>query len=68
MYWADVPAHRGLFASGASLDELAEALTEAWALYSHGAASPSGPGRPALLGSGGSHAGRVDQLTLLVPA
>jgi predicted RNase H-like HicB family nuclease len=66
MYWADVSAHPGLFASGESLDELAEALAEAWALYSHGAASPTGP-RPALVPSDERRVGRVDQLTLLVP-
>jgi predicted RNase H-like HicB family nuclease len=33
MYWAEVPSHPGLFASGATMDELIEALGEAWALY-----------------------------------
>jgi len=33
MYWAEVPSHRGLFASGETMDELIEALGEAWALY-----------------------------------
>jgi predicted RNase H-like HicB family nuclease len=33
MYWAEVPSHPGLFASGETMDELIEALGEAWALY-----------------------------------
>jgi predicted RNase H-like HicB family nuclease len=33
MYWAEVPSHPGLFASGETVDELIEALGEAWALY-----------------------------------
>jgi predicted RNase H-like HicB family nuclease len=33
MYWADVPSHPGLFASGETIDELIESLGEAWALY-----------------------------------
>jgi hypothetical protein len=33
MYWAEVPTHPGLFASGATMDELIEALGRAWALY-----------------------------------
>jgi predicted RNase H-like HicB family nuclease len=33
MYWAEVPSHPGLFASGATIDELIEALGEAWLLY-----------------------------------
>jgi predicted RNase H-like HicB family nuclease len=32
MYWAKVATHPGLFASGATLDEVAEALGEAWSL------------------------------------
>jgi predicted RNase H-like HicB family nuclease len=35
MYWAEVPSHPGLFASGESMDELVEAIGEAWVLYSH---------------------------------
>jgi predicted RNase H-like HicB family nuclease len=35
MYWAEVPSHPGLFASGESMDELIEALGEAWLLYTH---------------------------------
>lgn len=34
MYWAEVPSHPGLFASGETMDELIVALGEAWALYS----------------------------------
>jgi predicted RNase H-like HicB family nuclease len=33
MYWAEVPSHPGLFASGESMDELVEAIGEAWVLY-----------------------------------
>jgi predicted RNase H-like HicB family nuclease len=33
MYWAEVPEHPGLFASGETMDELLEALAEAWTLY-----------------------------------
>jgi predicted RNase H-like HicB family nuclease len=33
MYWAEVPSHPGLFASGETIDELIEAVGEAWALY-----------------------------------
>lgn len=33
MYWAEVPSHPGLFASGETIDELIEALGEAWLLY-----------------------------------
>ena len=32
-YWAEVPECPGLFASGESLDELAEAIAEAWAMW-----------------------------------
>jgi predicted RNase H-like HicB family nuclease len=31
--WAEVPSCPGLFASGGTLDELAEGLLEAWLLY-----------------------------------
>jgi predicted RNase H-like HicB family nuclease len=34
MYWAETPTHPGLFASGETLSELADAVGEAWALYS----------------------------------
>jgi predicted RNase H-like HicB family nuclease len=33
MYWAYVPSHPGLFASGGTMDELIESLGEAWSLY-----------------------------------
>jgi len=33
MYWAEVLEHPGLLASGESMDELLEALEEAWAIY-----------------------------------
>jgi predicted RNase H-like HicB family nuclease len=42
MYWAEVPSHPGLFASGETMDELLAALGEAWSLY----ASAAGPSRP----------------------
>jgi predicted RNase H-like HicB family nuclease len=32
-FWAEVPSCPGLLASGETLDELAEALQEAWLLY-----------------------------------
>jgi predicted RNase H-like HicB family nuclease len=35
MYWAEVPSHPGLFASGETMDELIEALGEAWIMYTH---------------------------------
>lgn len=35
MYWAEVPTHPGLFASGETMDELLEAVGEAWHLYAH---------------------------------
>ncbi len=35
MYWAEVPAYPGLFASGETMDELLEAVGEAWHLYTH---------------------------------
>jgi predicted RNase H-like HicB family nuclease len=35
MYWAEVPEHPGLFASGETMDELIEALGEAWGMYSN---------------------------------
>ena len=35
MYWAEVAEYPGLFASGETLDELAEAIGEAWVLYTH---------------------------------
>jgi predicted RNase H-like HicB family nuclease len=34
--WAEVPSCPGLFASGTTLDELAEGLLEAWMLYHDG--------------------------------
>lgn len=35
-FWAEVPSCPGLFASGYTLDELAEGLREAWVLYHDG--------------------------------
>lgn len=40
MYWAEVSSHPGLFASGETMDELLEALGEAWALYTNDDGSP----------------------------
>jgi predicted RNase H-like HicB family nuclease len=42
MYWAEVPSHPGLFASGQTMDELIEALGEAWIMYTHDE-KPSSP-------------------------
>jgi predicted RNase H-like HicB family nuclease len=48
MYWAEVPSHPGLFASGGTMDELIAALGEAWALYtSDDACDSPRPRRPA---------------------
>jgi predicted RNase H-like HicB family nuclease len=75
MYWAEVPSHPGLFASGETLDELKEALVEAWFLYTQespvstdiekvpGADRARSAKKPAR-----EHCGRVEQLKLLVPA
>lgn len=58
MYWAEVPSHPGLFASGQTIDELIEALGEAWVLYtSDGAASGQHAVHPA-----------AQSLSVLVPA
>jgi predicted RNase H-like HicB family nuclease len=72
MYWAEVPNHPGLFASGETLDELKEALVEAWFLYvddsiasSHIEQVVSGSSKDA---PSEQPTGRVDQLRLLVPA
>lgn len=35
-FWAEVSACPGLFASGETLDELAEAVREAWLIYHDG--------------------------------
>jgi predicted RNase H-like HicB family nuclease len=79
MYWAEVTDHPGLFASGETLDELTEALIEAWLLYTQDSIASShieslssrdkkkrsqaSTGRPSEQVSG-----KVDQLRLLVPA
>lgn len=70
MYWAKVPSHPGLFASGETLDELKEALVEAWFLYTQDVASTHITQTSATLSDPNSkkHVGRVDQLNLLVPA
>jgi predicted RNase H-like HicB family nuclease len=58
MYWADVPSHPGLFASGETIDELIESLGEAWALYSSdGESAPQAAVTPA-----------TQSLHVLVPA
>jgi predicted RNase H-like HicB family nuclease len=75
MYWAEVPSHPGLFASGETLDELKEALIEAWFLYTQD--SPASTPVEKVPGAQRArstkkptpeHSGRVDQLKLLVPA
>jgi predicted RNase H-like HicB family nuclease len=43
MYWAEVPSHPGLFASGESMDELVEAIGEAWVLYNHDDGAAAAP-------------------------
>jgi predicted RNase H-like HicB family nuclease len=72
MYWAEVPSHPGLFASGATLDELTEALLEAWCLYTHDvvpqAIKRAGDARaPASRRPRRAPAARVDELKLAVP-
>jgi predicted RNase H-like HicB family nuclease len=58
MYWAEVPSHPGLFASGETMDELIDALGEAWALYtSDGRSAPQAAVTPA-----------TQSLRVLVPA
>jgi predicted RNase H-like HicB family nuclease len=62
-FWAEVPSCPGLFASGDTLDELAEALREGWALYHD--VDPVGElddSRQSVL------AGGTSSLTLRVPA
>ena len=56
-YWAEVKELPGCFASGATLDELREALSEAVGLY---LADESGPGEPA------ARLLQVEELKLLV--
>jgi predicted RNase H-like HicB family nuclease len=43
MYWAEAVSHPGLFASGETIDQLVEAIGEAWALYSHDDSGPASP-------------------------
>jgi predicted RNase H-like HicB family nuclease len=57
MYWAEVPSHPGLFASGETMDELIEALGEAWIMYTH----DENPSRPAVHPA-------TQSLNVLVPA
>ncbi|MHB8234855.1 MAG: type II toxin-antitoxin system HicB family antitoxin [Solirubrobacteraceae bacterium] len=72
MYWAEVASHPGLFASGETLDELKEALVEAWFLYTQEVASThieaTAPQATPTAEKPANHSGRVDQLKLLVPA
>lgn len=82
MYWAEVPSHPGLFASGVTLDELAEALTEAWVLYTQDniasaevevkhweVCAPKSPAKRSRRKKEQEPVvGRVDGLKLLVPA
>jgi predicted RNase H-like HicB family nuclease len=62
-YWAEVISCPGLFATGDTLDELVEALREAWMLYHDG-----DPARDADDPSGSEWAGETSSLTLRVPA
>lgn len=77
MYWAEVSSHPGLLASGETLDELKEALVEAWVLYiqesvvSTDIESMPGSAQSATAKKSAPQkraSGRVDQLKLLVPA
>jgi predicted RNase H-like HicB family nuclease len=60
-FWAEVRSCPGLFASGDTLDELAEALREAWLVYHGDSATPHDAARPAWTGT-------TSALTLRVPA
>jgi predicted RNase H-like HicB family nuclease len=72
MYWAEVPSHPGLFASGETLDELTEALVEAWLLYTDGSLSATHIEQVAPQNAKSAKQAtpqvEVDQLRLLVPA
>jgi predicted RNase H-like HicB family nuclease len=72
MYWAEVPSHPGLFASGETLDELTEALAEAWILYTEDSVAATHIEQvvpPGAKKAAPPHAAAcVDQLRLLVPA
>jgi predicted RNase H-like HicB family nuclease len=77
MYWAEVVDRPGLFASGETLDELKEALVEAWFLYTEDAVasthieqieSNSKKKSSKVVGQPNQPCGEVDQLRLLVPA
>jgi predicted RNase H-like HicB family nuclease len=59
MYWAEVPSHPGLFASGETMDELIEAIGEAWVLYSHGDSSAEATPAPTAA---------MQSMQILVPA
>lgn len=62
-FWAVVPGCPGLFASGYTLDELAEGLREAWVLYHDGeSVHTADDSRPA------DGANGTSSLTLRVPA
>lgn len=62
-FWAEVPSCPGLFASGDTLDELVEALREAWALYHDG-----DPVRGTGDASRSEWTGAASSLTLRVPS
>ncbi len=62
-FWAEVPSCPGLFASGDTLDELVEALSEAWALY-----HDDDPADEAGRSNGSGWLGTASSLTLRVPA
>jgi predicted RNase H-like HicB family nuclease len=62
-FWAEVPSCPGLFASGYTLDELAEGLREAWILYHDGEPVHVADGFGSVDGANGT-----SSLTLRVPA
>lgn len=57
MYWAEVKELPGCFASGKTLDEVAEGLREAIPMYLDDEAADDRPSTP--------HAFRLDELTLV---
>jgi len=64
-YWAEVLEAPGLFASGDSLEELTQALVEAWVLYH---ADDSNPVVVDCSAKVVSSPARVDEMKILVPA
>ena len=58
MFWAETPEYPGLFASGSTIEELTEAVAEAWLLYNH-EEQPEAKARPAAT---------TRSMSILVPA